>query len=141
MDESDGDDEMGDRDEAYFYRAWGGEVKVRKSMQDFGGLCITVMTEIILAKFNVHEDLKAVLLGTGTKVFVYHSDDLVWGVKDDGLGSNLMGKILGLVRLKLAGRGVEEENALVNEFSYLTEEDLMPGYRSALEYAHTMRAY
>ncbi|KAG4444503.1 hypothetical protein IFR05_000094 [Cadophora sp. M221] len=110
------------------YRAYGCSVAVTatNSITDFGT--------------DKNEGILVVLLGTENNTFVYHSNDLVWGVSEGGAGKNLMGRILGVVRSKLPGRGATGEAELIDEFSYLTEDDLNPGYCLAQENSIT-RAY
>ena len=65
-----------------------------------------VMLEAVRAKFTQHEDLGAVLLGTGDAVLVEHTaKDSYWGDGGDGSGRNRLGQILMQVRSELGGRG------------------------------------
>jgi ribA/ribD-fused uncharacterized protein len=61
-----------------------------------------VMREVVLAKFSQHDDLRAVLLGTGDAEILEHTEnDAYWGDGGDGRGRNLLGKILMSVRDEL----------------------------------------
>lgn len=66
-----------------------------------------VMLEAVRAKFNQHEELKAILLGTGDALIVEHTEkDSYWGDGGDGSGKNRLGQILMQVRDELrAGEG------------------------------------
>jgi ribA/ribD-fused uncharacterized protein len=67
-----------------------------------------VMLEAVRAKFTQHEDLKAILLGTGDALLVEHTaNDAYWGDGGDGSGRNMLGKILMQVRTEL--RAGEQE--------------------------------
>ena len=58
-----------------------------------------VMREAVDAKFRQHEDLRALLLGTGDAKLVEHTDnDDFWGDGGDGSGRNELGRILMAVR-------------------------------------------
>lgn len=61
-----------------------------------------LMYEIVLAKFSQHEDLKAMLLGTGDQVIIEDADsDPYWGWGCSFVGQNKLGRILMAVRSKL----------------------------------------
>jgi ribA/ribD-fused uncharacterized protein len=61
-----------------------------------------VMLEAVRAKFTQHEDLKALLLGTGNALLVEHTvNDRYWGDGGDGSGRNMLGQILMRVREEL----------------------------------------
>jgi ribA/ribD-fused uncharacterized protein len=61
-----------------------------------------IMRDAVLAKFTQHEDLCAILLGTGDAVLVEHTrNDDYWGDGGDGHGKNKLGKILMSVRGQL----------------------------------------
>ena len=64
-----------------------------------------VMRAAVLAKFEQHEDLRAVLLGTGEARLVEHTaSDSYWGDGGDGSGKNKLGQILMSVREELRRR-------------------------------------
>jgi hypothetical protein len=61
-----------------------------------------IMLDVVRAKFSQHEDLKAILLGTGDALLVEHTvNDNYWGDGDDGSGQNMLGRILMQVREEL----------------------------------------
>ena len=58
-----------------------------------------VMRRAVLQKFQTHEDLKSLLLGTGTEDLVEKtSGDYYWGCGTNGTGKNRLGEILMEVR-------------------------------------------
>ena len=58
-----------------------------------------VMYEIVLAKFQQHDDLRATLLATGDEIIAETSPyDNYWGLGSDGTGQNKLGRILMQVR-------------------------------------------
>jgi len=66
-----------------------------------------VMRKVVLAKFEQHDDLRAILLGTGDAEIVEHTKrDAYWGDAGDGTGKNMLGKILMGVREELRSRVV-----------------------------------
>jgi ribA/ribD-fused uncharacterized protein len=66
-----------------------------------------VMREAVLAKFTQHENLRAILLGTGDAVLVEHTaNDSYWGDGGDGSGRNMLGQILMSVRDELRAREI-----------------------------------
>jgi ribA/ribD-fused uncharacterized protein len=61
-----------------------------------------IMREAVLAKFTQHDDLRAILLGTGDAILVENSPtDDYWGCGAHGGGRNKLGKILMSVREQL----------------------------------------
>jgi ribA/ribD-fused uncharacterized protein len=61
-----------------------------------------VMLEALRAKFSQHEDLRAILLGTGDALLVEHTArDSYWGDGGDGSGKNRLGQLLMQVREEL----------------------------------------
>src|SRR5262249_17434634 len=60
------------------------------------------MLEALRAKFMQHDELRAVLLGTGDAALVEHTvNDSYWGDGGDGSGSNRLGQLLMRVREEL----------------------------------------
>ncbi len=60
------------------------------------------MLEAVRAKFTQHEDIRAILLGTGDAKIVEHTaNDNYWGDGGDGSGKNRLGEILMRVREEL----------------------------------------
>jgi N-glycosidase YbiA len=69
---------------------------------DWESIKLDVMREVVRAKFTRHEELTAVLLGTGDAVLVEHTvNDNYWGDGGDGSGQNWLGRILMEVRAEL----------------------------------------
>lgn len=61
-----------------------------------------VMLDALRAKFTQHDDLRAVLLGTGDATLVEHTaSDSYWGDGGDGSGRNRLGQLLMRVRDEL----------------------------------------
>src|SRR5213079_62586 len=61
-----------------------------------------IMREAVYAKFTQHDDLRAVLLGTGDALLVEHTEnDSYWADGGDGSGKNRLGQILMRVRDEL----------------------------------------
>jgi ribA/ribD-fused uncharacterized protein len=61
-----------------------------------------VMLDALRAKFTQHEDLNAVLLGTGDAKLVEHTaNDSYWGDGGDGTGQNRLGRLLMQLRAEL----------------------------------------
>ena len=61
-----------------------------------------IMKEILVCKFTQHEELKQLLLSTGTEKLVEHtSNDSYWGDGGDGTGKNMLGRLLMEVRSQL----------------------------------------
>ena len=65
-----------------------------------------IMREAVRAKFTQHDNLKAILLGTGDAKLVEHTtNDSYWGDGGDGSGKNRLGQILMQVRDELLAEG------------------------------------
>lgn len=79
----------------------GKSVSLRADWED---VKIRIMYDVTLAKFEQNEDLKQLLLLTGDKQLVEGNywNDTCWGVCG-GVGSNLLGEILMIVREQLQG--------------------------------------
>lgn len=72
-----------------------------------------IMREAVLAKFEQHEDLRAVLLSTGDAQIVEKTTrDYYWGCGTKGTGKNMLGVILMEVRETLRGNDPEEAETL-----------------------------
>lgn len=62
-----------------------------------------VMRKAVRAKFTQHEDLRSLLIGTGTARLVEHTtNDAYWGDGGDGSGRNMLGLILMELRDELS---------------------------------------
>jgi len=73
-----------------------------KLRHDWEAVKDAIMREAVLAKFTQHEDIRAVLLGTGDAKLVEHTtNDDYWGDGGDGHGKNKLGLILMSVREEL----------------------------------------
>jgi ribA/ribD-fused uncharacterized protein len=77
---------------------WGATAVLDKEEWDKKKL--KVMYDVIFDKFQYHARLKQKLLETGDKEIVELNDwgDQLWGVTEDGVGRNLLGRVLMLVR-------------------------------------------
>lgn len=63
------------------------------------------MFQAVLRKFETHEELRDILLGTGDEKIVENAPgDYYWGCGADGSGQNKLGKILMRVRNRLRQR-------------------------------------
>ena len=71
----------------------------RWQRSDWENVKCDIMLKALIAKFTQHGDLKAILLGTGTRqLFEHTSNDHFWGDGGDGSGKNNLGKLLMKVR-------------------------------------------
>lgn len=79
-----------------------GRDRKRPLRRDWESVKDQIMLEAVRAKFAQHEDLKAILLGTGEAKLVEHTEnDSYWGDGGDGAGKNRLGQILMRVRDEL----------------------------------------
>ena len=79
-----------------------GRDRKRPLRPDWEAVKEQVMLEVLRAKFTQHEDLKAVLLGTGDAKLVEHTEkDSYWGDGGDGSGKNRLGLLLMQLREEL----------------------------------------
>jgi ribA/ribD-fused uncharacterized protein len=79
-----------------------GRDRKRPLRRDWEGVKDAVMLDAVRAKFTQHDDLKAILLGTGDAKLVEHTaNDSYWGDGGDGGGKNRLGQILMQVRDEL----------------------------------------
>ena len=54
-----------------------------------------VMRKAVLEKFRQHEDLREILVSTGSAKIIEHTEnDSYWGNGGDGSGKNMLGRIL-----------------------------------------------
>lgn len=73
-----------------------------KRRPDWQKVKVGIMEELVRAKIEQNEDVKACLIRTGNKQIIENSPwDSFWGVGKDGHGKNMMGKILTEIRDKL----------------------------------------
>ncbi len=79
-----------------------GRDRKRKLRRDWERVKIGVMREAVEAKFRQHEELRALLLGTGDAKLIEHTEnDDFWGDGGDGSGRNELGRVLMAVRESL----------------------------------------
>ncbi len=73
--------------------------------RDWESVKVSIMTDAVRAKFEQHDDIRAILLGTGDALLVEHTgNDDFWGDGGDGSGRNMLGQILMQVRAQLRAR-------------------------------------
>ena len=60
-----------------------------------------IMRRAVLAKFQAHADIRAILLATGEELVEDAPKDYYWGCGEDKSGKNMLGKILMETREKL----------------------------------------
>lgn len=83
-----------------------GRDRKKKLRSDWESVKVSIMTDAVRAKFEQHEELRAVLLSTGEAKIVEHTaNDSYWGDGGDGSGKNMLGQILMRVRAELRARG------------------------------------
>lgn len=86
-----------------------GRDRKKKLRRDWEAVKVAVMTDAVRAKFAQHDDLRAVLLGTGNAKIVEHTaNDAYWGDGGDGSGMNMLGQVLMRVRAEVAAGGNEQ---------------------------------
>jgi ribA/ribD-fused uncharacterized protein len=79
-----------------------GRSRERPLRRDWDDVKDRIMLEAVRAKFIQHDDLRAILLGTGDARLVEHTaNDSYWGDGGDGSGRNRLGEILMQVREEL----------------------------------------
>lgn len=79
-----------------------GRDRKKRLRRDWESAKVSVMTAAVRAKFTQHEDLRALLLGTGDAKIVEHTEnDDYWGDGGDGRGRNMLGQILVRIRAQL----------------------------------------
>lgn len=79
-----------------------GRDRKRPLRRDWEKVKERVMLDALRAKFTQHDELRAVLLGTGDAVLVEHTaNDSYWGDGGDGSGKNRLGILLMQLREEL----------------------------------------
>ncbi len=69
---------------------------------DWEVIKVSIMREVVRAKFEQHADLRQIILSTGEAIIIEHTkNDAFWGDGGDGSGQNMLGKILMEVRKEL----------------------------------------
>lgn len=82
-----------------------GRSRQRPLRADWNEVKDDIMRKAVLRKFESHEDIRAILLGTGDEELVEDTtDDYYWGRGTTGTGKNMLGIILMEVRAILRGR-------------------------------------
>jgi ribA/ribD-fused uncharacterized protein len=83
-----------------------GRARNRPLRRDWGAVKDRIMKEAVVAKFDQHTELQALLLSTGDATIVEHTTkDSYWGDGGDGSGRNQLGRILMEVRAELRTAG------------------------------------
>jgi N-glycosidase YbiA len=89
-----------------------GRDRKKKLRRDWESAKVSVMTDAVRAKFTQHEELRAILLGTGDAKLVEHTEnDDYWGDGGDGSGKNMLGQVLMRVRAELRERATAAQGA------------------------------
>lgn len=69
--------------------------KYAKLRPDWEQIKDDVMRRAVLRKFEMHKDIRQILLDTGSALIVENAPkDYYWGIGSDGSGQNRLGKIL-----------------------------------------------
>jgi ribA/ribD-fused uncharacterized protein len=85
-----------------------GRSRTKKIRRDWDGVRVEVMRRVLHAKFTQHAELRALLISTGTRRIVEHTDnDSFWADGGDGHGQNMLGRLLMELRAQLAEEGSE----------------------------------
>ena len=75
------------------------KVKIRKNWNNIKD---NVMYDALKAKFTQHDELKEILLNTGDRKLIEHTEnDSYWGDGGNGSGKNMLGKLLMRLREEL----------------------------------------
>lgn len=81
-----------------------GRDRSRALRRDWEAVKVSVMREVLDAKFRQHAELATLLLSTGDAVLVERTgNDDYWGDGGDGSGKNMLGRLLMDVRAALRG--------------------------------------
>jgi ribA/ribD-fused uncharacterized protein len=72
-----------------------------------------VMFQGVLRKFETHDDIRSILLGTGEELLIENAPkDYYWGCGADGRGQNKLGKVLMSIRSLFRDRGMHQPESL-----------------------------
>jgi hypothetical protein len=83
-----------------------GRDRKRPLRSDWEEVKEAIMLAALRTKFAQHDDLRAVLLGTGDADLIEHTaNDRYWGDGGDGTGLNRLGQLLMQVRAELRATG------------------------------------
>ena len=81
---------------------WGRTTRDYKIRKDWNDVRVDVMYQALLAKFTQNPEFKQALKSTGDSVLIERAHtDKYWAIDDDGVGENMLGKLLMLVRDKI----------------------------------------
>ena len=79
-----------------------GRSRKHKLRPDWESVKVRIMRNAVLAKFEQHADIRAILLDTGSAKLIEHTtNDNYWGDGGDGSGKNKLGLLLMEIREKL----------------------------------------
>jgi ribA/ribD-fused uncharacterized protein len=79
-----------------------GRSRKKKLRRDWDSARIDIMRVALRAKFEQHDELRALLLSTGEAKLVEHTDnDGFWGDGGNGSGQNMLGQLLMQLRAEL----------------------------------------
>lgn len=82
-----------------------GRDRKKKIRPDWEAVKIGVMRQALEAKFTQHDELKRLLLATGSAKLVEHTaNDRYWGDGGDGSGQNMLGRLLMEIRNKFSAQ-------------------------------------
>jgi ribA/ribD-fused uncharacterized protein len=82
-----------------------GRDRKQKIRPDWGRVKLGIMHDAVMAKFTQHTELRELLLATGDAQIVEHTpNDDFWGDGGNGLGRNMLGRILMKVRAELGSK-------------------------------------
>jgi ribA/ribD-fused uncharacterized protein len=74
----------------------------------------SVMFQGVLRKFEIHDDIRSILLGTGEELLIENAlKDYYWGCGADGSGQNKLGKVLMSIRSHFRNRGMHYPESLL----------------------------
>ena len=80
-----------------------GRDRKRKLRRNWESMKDNVMREAVSAKFEQHNELQILLIGTGDRKLIEHTEnDSYWGDGGNGKGRNRLGQILMEIRSKYA---------------------------------------
>lgn len=76
-----------------------GRDRKQKLRKDWESVKVQIMRKALIAKFQQHHDLRALLIGTGDAKLIEHTEnDMYWGDGGDGKGKNMLGRLLMEIR-------------------------------------------
>jgi ribA/ribD-fused uncharacterized protein len=83
-----------------------GRSRRKKLRRDWDSTRVSVMRTALAAKFEQHLDLRRLLLSTGNRTIVEHTEnDDFWGDGGDGSGENMLGRLLMELRQQIQDAG------------------------------------